>query len=94
MATMIQGMRGRNLDYFVITRYSYPWEVVVFQVVGNTTGKVGFLFIFRVIPPANESSQANGPIGAAAAGIYHSHSNVGSEPLVQPMLQLVVTTDP
>ena len=31
-------------------------------------------------PTAYGSSQARGRIGAAAAGLHHSHSNVGSEP--------------
>ena len=30
-------------------------------------------------PAACGSSQARGPIGAAAAGLHHSHSNAGSE---------------
>ena len=39
-----------------------------------------FLFLlFMAIPVAYESSQARGPVGAAAAGLHHSHSNVGSK---------------
>ena len=38
-----------------------------------------YLFIFRATPSANGSSQARGRIGAAAAGLHHSHSNLGSE---------------
>ena len=34
--------------------------------------------LFRVTPTAYGSSQAGGPIRAAAAGLRHSHSNVGS----------------
>ena len=37
-----------------------------------------FLF-FRAIPVASRGSQARGQIGAAAAGLRHSHSNEGSE---------------
>ena len=33
---------------------------------------------FRDVPEAYESSQARGLIGAAAAGLYHSHSYAGS----------------
>ena len=34
---------------------------------------------FRVTPKAYGSSQAKGPIRAIAAGLRHSHSNMGSE---------------
>ena len=35
-----------------------------------------------------------GPNRAVAAGLHHSHSNAGSEPCLQPTLQLTVTPDP
>ena len=38
-----------------------------------------FFFLFRATPAAYGGSQARGPIRAVAAGLYHSHSNVGSE---------------
>lgn len=34
-----------------------------------------FFFLFRDAPTAYGSSQAEGHIGAAAARLYHSHSN-------------------
>ena len=37
-------------------------------------------FLFRAEPKAYGSSQGRGPMGTAAAGLYHRHSNVGSEP--------------
>ena len=37
-----------------------------------------FSFLFRAAPGAYGSSQARGWIGAAAAGLGHSHSNAGS----------------
>jgi len=43
-----------------------------------------YLFIyclFRATPVAYGGSQARGLIGAVAAGLCHSHSNAGSEPL-------------
>ena len=43
---------------------------------------------------AHGSSQARGRIGAAAASLHHSHSNEGSEPYLQPMLQFTATPDP
>jgi len=36
--------------------------------------------LFRAAPMAYGSSQARGLIGAAAAGLHHSHSNTRSEP--------------
>ena len=33
------------------------------------------LFAFRAVPAAYGSSQARGQIGAAAAGLHHSHSH-------------------
>ena len=38
------------------------------------------LFFFRAEPVAYGSFQAKGQIGAAAAGLYYSHSNAGSKP--------------
>ena len=39
-------------------------------------------------------SQARGRIGVVAAGLYHSHSNMRSEPCLQPTPQLTVALDP
>ena len=36
-------------------------------------------FLFRAGPAAYGGSQARGPIRAVAAGLHHSHSNMGSE---------------
>ena len=38
-----------------------------------------FFFFLMAVPVAYGSSQARGQIGAAAAGLQHSHSNSGSE---------------
>ena len=40
------------------------------------------------------SSQARGLIRATADGLYHSHSNAGSEPPLRPIPQLTATLDP
>ena len=53
-----------------------------------------FFCLFRVAPTAYGSSQARGWIGAATAGLHHSHSNLGSEPHLQPTPQLTATPDP
>ena len=44
-------------------------------------------------PAAYGGSQARGRIGAGATGLHQSHSNVGSEPRLQPTPQLTATTD-
>ena len=45
-------------------------------------------------PEAYGGSQARGQIGAAAAGLRHSHSNAGSELHLQPTPQLTATQAP
>ena len=39
-----------------------------------------FFFLFRAALATYGGSQARGPIGVVAAGLRHSHSNVGTEP--------------
>ena len=60
-----------------------------------------YLFIYFVFLPFlgpllrhMEVPRLRGPIGAIAAGLYQSHSNVGSEPHPQPTPQLTATPDP
>ena len=43
---------------------------------------------------AHGNAQARGQISAVAAGLCHSHSNLGSEPHLQPIPQLMATPDP
>ena len=50
--------------------------------------------LFRTTPEAYVGSWARGPIGATAATLHHSHSNVGSKPHLQPTPQLMATPDP
>ena len=38
-----------------------------------------FIFLFMATPAIYENSQARGQIGAAAAGLRHSHRSVESE---------------
>ena len=58
----------------------------------------GFFFCFFAIswvaPTAYGGSQARGLIGDVATSLRQSHSNVGSEPCLQPTPQLMVTPDP
>ena len=44
-----------------------------------------YFFLFTATSVAFGTSQARGRIGAAAASLHHSHSNMGSEPRLQPM---------
>ena len=54
-----------------------------------------FVFcLFRVTPMAYGSSQARSQMGATAASLCHSHSNVGSKPSLQPTSQLTAMPDP
>ena len=48
-----------------------------------------FFLLFRVELKAHGSSQARGQIGAAAASLHHSHSNMGSEAPLQPIPELM-----
>ena len=49
---------------------------------------------FRATHMAYGGSQARGLIGATAAGLCHSHGNMGSDPRLQPIPQLTATPDP
>ena len=51
-------------------------------------------FFFRAEQEAFGGSQAKGQIGATAAGLHHSHSNVGSEARLRPTPQLTAMLDP
>ena len=52
------------------------------------------VFLFMAAPVAYRSSGVRCGIGAAAAGLHHSHSNEGSELHLQPTPQLTATVDP
>ena len=53
-----------------------------------------WFLLFRAAPMAYGHSQARGRIRAAAAGLRHSHSNMGSEPCRGPTPQLTATPGP
>ena len=74
----------------------------IFQAIGNICFVcVFFLFVclffclFKAAPAAYRGYQARGQIGAtaAAAGLCHSHSTVGSKLCLQPTRQLMTTLD-
>ena len=49
---------------------------------------------FRATPMAHGPSQARVWIGTTAACLHHRHSNIRSEPCLQPTLQLMAMLDP
>ena len=53
-----------------------------------------FFSLFRAAGATYGSSQAWGQIEATAAGLHHSHSNVGSELHLQPTPQPMTMLDP
>ena len=53
-----------------------------------------FFAFFRAALLAYESSQVGGQLRAAAAGLHHSHSNLGSKPHLRPTPQLTAILDP
>ena len=54
-----------------------------------------YYYYFRAAPVAYGSFQVKGRIRAVAAGLYHGHSNAGSEgPGLQPTPQLMAKLDP
>ena len=68
---------------------------------GGVENALSFLFfcffffpLFRAAPVACGSSQNRGQIGATAASLHHSHSNIESKPCLQPTSQLMATPDP
>ena len=53
------------------------------------------LFIFsRASPAPHGASQARGLIGGIATSLHQTHSNKGSEPSLQPTLQLMAMPGP
>ena len=53
-----------------------------------------FVFVFLGLYLRHVEVQARDQIGAEAVSLRNSHSNVGSEPCLQPILQLLETPDP
>ena len=70
-----QGMQA--LGGFPVCVFGFWFVVCLFCFV--------FLPFLGPLPQHMEVSQARGPIRAVAAGLYPSHSNVGSELHLQPV---------
>ena len=63
--------------------------------VGVFLGKCSSVFLLLMAAPeAYGSSEARGRIGAAAAGLFHSHSNTRPGLHLQPFPQPVTGPDP
>ena len=59
-------------------------------------GKTGYFILFclfRAVSVAYGGSQARGLLVAVAPSLHHSHSNVRSEPCLQPTPQLTAMPD-
>ena len=54
----------------------------------------GLFAISQAAPMAYGGSQARDRMGAVAIGLHQGHSNVGSEPRLQPTPLLTATPDP
>ena len=61
---------------------------IIFSLIFN------FLSFVRTASATYGGSQARGRIGATAAGLQHSHSNLRSEPRLRPAPQLTAMLDP
>ena len=62
--------------------------------VKNSISFFVFMLFLWATPTAYGGSQARGLIRAVAPGLRQSHSNSGSEQLLQPTPQLMATLDP
>ena len=69
---------GGAVNYYLLFNYYYYLIIHYFFT----------YLLFKAAPTAYGGSQARGPIGAAAAGLHHNHSNAGSEPPLRPTPQL------
>ena len=65
----------------------------IFSLVSFLSLSLSFV-LFRATGMAYGSSQARGRIGAAADSLHQSQSKTGSEPCLQPILQLTTMLDP
>ena len=70
------------------------WLVFKFVVFWNPHFFFFFYNLFMALPMAYGSFQAWGWIGAADAGLYHSHHNIGSGLRLWPLRQLAAVPDP
>ena len=79
---------GLRLEFFTVGKNPYDMKSTFIVILF-----VCFLLL-KTAPAVYGGSQARGLIGAIAASLHHSHSNVGSEPHLRPTPQLMTMLDP
>ena len=87
----VEEMSCSNLIMMAVATIIHNYLVIILFPNGIL---IFFFLIFSAPPLAYGSSQARGQIGPAAACLHHSHSNLGSEPHLQPIPQLTAMRDP
>ena len=79
----------------ILVIYITTWEkYVTHLMLTNTYIGFFFLFFFRATPTTYGRSQARLLTKATAAGLHHSHRNMGSTPHLRPTPQLMARLDP
>ena len=82
---------------FVISKENFPFIIFLFLFAAFyllfIVVPVTFFFFLRAVPAAYGDSQARAQIRAAAAGLWHNHSNTRSRSLLQPKPHLNATQD-
>ena len=82
---LVSGVQQSDSDIYIFFRFFSPYRLLQ---------NVYIFCLFRAAQVTYGGSQARHPIGAAAAGLHHSHSKSGSEPHLRPTPQLMATLDP
>ena len=70
------------------------WSIFIYLFLSFIFYFFGLFAFSRAAPAAYGSSQARDRIGAVAARLRQSHSNLGSELCLQPTPQRMATPDP
>ena len=81
-------------DIYVNTRITGQYLPKIFKLSASVQLSICLFLLFRAAPAAHGNSQARGRIRAAAASLYHSHSNAGPEPYLILTPQLTAMPDP
>ena len=86
---------GISVNISIHIGHAYTKTHLFFIWHSNLTGcfvfSLSLFLLFRATLVTYGSSQPRGRIGAAGAGLHHSHSNMGSKLHLWPILQLVAT---
>ena len=82
------------MQIIVVQSHTYKFCRVRWQLSLSPQSQFLFIYFFRATLAAYGSSQPRGRIGAAAAGLCHSHSNMGSELGLPLISQLMAMPDP